>query len=72
MLPANVQRVVKPSGKVYYYYAPRRGSAGAGKRVALGSDTTDPEFWRRLREASSPPSNADGTLSMLIARYRTS
>ena len=52
-LPRDVQRVVKPSGKVYYYYAPGRGSAGAGRRVALGSDMTDPEFWRRLREASS-------------------
>ena len=44
MLPRDVQRVVKPSGKVYYYYAPRRGTAGAGKRIPLGSDTADPEF----------------------------
>jgi integrase len=70
MLPRDVQKVVKPSGKVYYYYAPGRGSAGAGKRVALGSDTTDPEFWRKLREASSPPAARDGTLSKLIAEYR--
>jgi hypothetical protein len=46
MLPRDVQKVVKPSGRVYYYYAPRRGSPGAGKRIALGSDITDPEFWR--------------------------
>ncbi len=72
MLPRDVQRVVKPLGKVYYYYAPHRGSAGAGKRVALGSDTTDPEFWRKLREASSPPAARDGTLSKLIAEYRAS
>jgi integrase len=71
MLPPDVQRVVKPSGRVYYYYAPRRGSAGAGKRVALGSDTADPEFWRKLREASSPSSARGGTLSKLIAEYRT-
>jgi integrase len=70
MLPRDVQRVVKPSGKVYYYYAPGRGSAGAGKRVALGSDTADPEFWRKLREASTPPAARDGTLSKLIAEYR--
>lgn len=72
MLPRDVQRVVKPLGKVYYYYAPHRGSAGAGKRVALGSDTTDPEFWRKLREASSPSAARDGTLSKLIAEYRAS
>jgi integrase len=71
-LPRNVQKVVKPSGKVYYYYAPGRGAAGAGKRVALGSDTSDPEFWRKLREASSPPATRDGTLSKLIAEYRAS
>ena len=57
-LPRDVQKVLKPSGKVYYYYAPRRGSAGAGKRVALGTDTSDPEFWRKLREATSPPALA--------------
>jgi hypothetical protein len=42
MLPRDVQRVVKPSGRVYYYYAPRRGTAKAGKRVPLGGDTADP------------------------------
>jgi hypothetical protein len=63
MLPRDVQRVVKASGKAYYYYAPHRGAKGAGKRVALGSDTSDPEFWRRLREASMPPTACDGTLS---------
>jgi integrase len=70
MLPRDVQKVVKPSGKIYYYYAPGRGSAGAGKRVALGGDTTDPEFWRKLREAQSPLATRDGTLSKLIAEYR--
>jgi integrase len=70
MLPPDVQRVVKPSGRVYYYYAPGRGTATAGKRIPLGSDTADPEFWRRLREAKSPPATRDGTLSKLIAEYR--
>jgi integrase len=72
MLPPNVQRVVKPSGKVYYYYAPRRGTLGAGKRIALGTDTTDPEFWRRLRQVSTPAAARDGTLSKLIAEYKAS
>ena len=72
MLPRDVQRVVKPSGRAYYYYAPRRGSARAGKRIALGSDTSDPEFWRLLREASRPAADRNGTLSKLIAEYKAS
>jgi integrase len=72
MLPRDVQKVVKPSGRVYYYYAPGRGTAGAGKRVPLGSDTADPEFWRRLRDATTPADAREGTLSKLIAEYRAS
>jgi hypothetical protein len=70
MLPRDVQRVIKPSGRVYYYYAPGRGTAIAGKRIPLGSDTADPEFWRKLREAQSHPATREGTLSKLIAEYR--
>jgi integrase len=70
MLPKDVQKVVKPSGRVYYYYAPGRGSSTAGKRIPLGSDTGDPEFWRKLREASTPAAAREGTLSKLIAEYR--
>jgi hypothetical protein len=71
MLPRDVQKVVKPSGKAYYYYAPRRGSPGAGKRMPLGSDTSDPDFWRRLREASTPIAAREGTLSKLIRRIQS-
>jgi hypothetical protein len=31
MAPPSVQRVVKPSGKVYFYYAPKRGTLDAGR-----------------------------------------
>jgi integrase len=72
MLPRDVQKVVKPSGRVYYYSAPGRGTAGAGKRIPLGSDTGDPEFWRLLRDASTPPAAREGTLSKLVAEYRAS
>jgi hypothetical protein len=44
MLPPDVQRVVKPSGRVYYYYAPGRGTAIAGKRIPLGSDNGGPRI----------------------------
>jgi integrase len=72
MLPKDVQKVVKPSGRVYYYYAPGRGSSTAGKRIPLGSDTGDPEFWRKLRDASTPAAAREGTLSKLIAEYKVS
>jgi hypothetical protein len=72
MLPRDVQKVVKPSGRAYYYYAPNRGTKNAGKRIPLGSDTHDPEFWRRLRDASAPGAAPEGTLSKLIAEYRAS
>ena len=75
MLPRDVQKVVKPSGKAYYYYAPRRGSPGAGKRIPLGCDTSDPDFWRRLREASTLIAAREGTLSKRsgssVSRSRT-
>ena len=36
-LPNGVQPVVNRHGRVYYYYAPRRGTKSAGQRIALGS-----------------------------------
>src|SRR5579863_3670174 len=72
MLPRDVQKVVKPSGHVYYFHAPGRGTKNPGKRTALGSDTSDPEFWRRLRNATTPADIRDGTLSKLIAEYKAS
>ena len=64
MLPRDVQRVVKPSGKAYYYYAPHRGSAGAGKRVALGSDTL-------IRNSGASCAKQVRLLPLATARYRS-
>jgi integrase len=70
MLPEGVQQVLKKdTGRLYFYYAPKRGTKAAGKRVPLGSDTKDPEFWRRYREASGGTSKA-GSLSELMSKYR--
>ncbi len=69
-LPKDIQKVVKPSGRTYYYYAPKRGTKNAGKRIPLGSDDNDPEFWRRLRDARSPPTSREGTISALIAEFK--
>jgi hypothetical protein len=47
-------------------------AAVRGKRIPLGSDSTDPEFWRRLHAASTLDAARDGTPSKLIAEYRAS
>ena len=72
MLPKDVQKVVKKgSGRPYYYYAPKRGTKNAGKRIPLGSDDNDPEFWRRLRLALQDDHRSrEGTLSALIAEFK--
>lgn len=72
MLPKDVQIVVKPSGRTYYYFAPKRGTKNAGKRIPLGSDASHPDFWRRLREVSTPTETWRGTLSALIADFKDS
>lgn len=70
-LPEGVQSVRKPSGKVYHYWAPKRATKAPGARVALGSDTADPEFWRRLRAAQGAVSG-EGTFDRLIGDFKAS
>jgi hypothetical protein len=71
-LPKGVQAVRK-GGKVYYYWAPGRSTAHAGKRLALGSDPWSPEFTARLNEAGGAVlQGSKGTLSALIATYKLS
>jgi integrase len=69
-LPKDVQRVVNRHGREYFYYQPKRGTKNAGKRVPLGSDTSDPEFWRRLQDAKTAPTTREGNFSALIAGWR--
>lgn len=69
-LPRGVQPVVNRHGQVYYYYAPKRGTKNAGKRIPLGKDTNDPEFWRLLRDAMRPLNPNGLTFSSLINSYR--
>jgi integrase len=72
-LPKDVQPVKSRHGRrVYYYYAPGRGTKNSGKRIALGSDLNDPEFWRRLRDAKSEPVVSAGTFAALIDAYKRS
>lgn len=71
-LPDGVQAVKKPSGKTYYYYAPGRSTKGAGARTGLGSDPSDPEFWRKLRAARGERGARPGTFDDLIEAYKAS
>jgi integrase len=69
-LPRDVQPVTNRHGQTYYYYTPGRGTKNPGKRVALGKDINDPEFWRKLHDAKGAPPARAGTFSALIADWR--
>jgi integrase len=71
-LPKGVFSIRNRHGQVYWYFQVARGTETAGPRVFLGKDTTDPEFWTRLRnsQATSGPARRAGTWSALIADWR--
>ena len=74
-LPAGVHRVRKPNGRTYFYYQPERGTKTAAKRISLGKDPLDPQFWTKLKAAQgADPLTPDrgGTFGELIAEYRMS
>jgi hypothetical protein len=68
--------VTKPNGRRYFYYQANRATKSAGKRIALGSDTNDPLFWQRLKEAQGAdplePTGPTYTFGELIVAYRGS
>jgi site-specific recombinase XerD len=71
-LPEGV-RGVKRKGATYYYWAPYRGTAAATKPIALGKDSSDPEFWAKLRELQGDAGKMEaGTFRKLIADYTAS
>ena len=69
-LPKHVFRVVKPSGRVYFYYQKNRGREDAGDLVRLPDDPTSPLFWRAVEEIAAPPGPKAGTVSALIAAFK--
>lgn len=79
-LPKGVHCITKPSGRKYFYYQPSRGSTAPGKRVALGSDPFDPQFWQCLGAAQNAVRNAGpltppepkGTWEEVITAYKGS
>lgn len=74
-LPEGVA-VVKSKGKIYYYWAPGRGTKNAAKPIALGKDATDPKFWERLRKLAGEDSvqaaldSEVGSFNALIKEYK--
>jgi hypothetical protein len=71
--PKGVHRV-SSKGRAYYYFAPRRGTKSAGKRVPLGSDPTSPDFWSKLNLArdATPQAIKPGTFAALIQDFKVS
>lgn len=71
-LPEGVHRV-KVGATFYYYWAPRRGADDAPDPVPLGKDSTDPQFWQRLRDLrGADPRLKEGSFAKLIANYKLS
>ena len=68
--PKGVFPIINRHGQEYWYYQNARGTAHAGPRIQLGKDPTDPEFWRKLRDAEGAPTTRAGTWSALIADWR--
>lgn len=65
---------VRSGKKTYYYWAPNRGTDFATKPVPLGTDHTDPEFWKKLEAARGDDGDAvaAGSFKALIAAYKKS
>jgi hypothetical protein len=69
-LPAGVH-VVWAKGRRYYYFSPHRGTSYAGKRIALGTEPSDPAFWEALKLARGDRRDIKpGTFAALIAAFR--
>ncbi|RTL51250.1 MAG: hypothetical protein EKK40_10430 [Bradyrhizobiaceae bacterium] len=71
-LPEGVT-AVKTKRATYYYWHPHRGTDRAGKRIPLGKDPTDPEFWNKLKEVRGfCEKSAEGTFNRLVDDYLAS
>lgn len=70
-LPKHVFRVVKPSGRIYFYHQPNRGREDAGKLTRLPDDPSSPLFWRAIEDLQAPAGPKEGTFKALIASFKT-
>lgn len=69
-LPPGVH-CVRAGNKRYYYWQPGRSGKNAGKRVALGQNSTSPEFWAKLARlmGQSEREERTDTFDALIDAY---
>jgi hypothetical protein len=67
-LPPDVH-AVKSGSRTYYYHQKGRNTSRQGPRTALGSDLTDPEFWKKLRAATGEPEAEPGSVKALIDAF---
>lgn len=69
-LPPGVH-CVRAGSKRYYYWQPGRSGKNAGKRVALGQNSTSPEFWAKLARlmGQSEREERTDTFDALINAY---
>src|SRR5262245_50617933 len=73
-LPPHVMVVRKPSGRLYYYLRPHRGTKQATRPTRLPDDPRSPEFWReysRLMALPAPRERTD-TVAALISAWQSS
>lgn len=70
-LPNGV-RQVRRGRRIYWYYAPGRGTAAARKPLRLPGDPTDPAFWTALRVAGGAGAPDPESVAALVDRYRDS
>lgn len=70
-LPEGV-RCVRRGRRVYYYYAPGRGTKAARAPVRLPGDPTDPAFWAALRHDGGLGRHSPHSIASLISAYRAS
>lgn len=78
-LPRGVQRQVRNSGRVRFYYQEGRGTPNAGPRTRLPDDPHSPAFWAALNAARGitpatpkPPPEGDKTIEMMVSAYMVS
>lgn len=69
-LPKHVFRVVKPSGRAYFYYQKNRGRSDAGDLVRLPDDPASPAFWAAVQAQEAGPRPADGSVKDVVTQFK--
>lgn len=68
-LPSGIFRVIKPSGRVYWYHQRRRGKGDAGPLTRL-PDYGTPAFWAEVARLTGETAVSGNTFATLITDYQ--